>query len=453
MTVRKLWLIVLISVSVLSIGINAVVLSSLTDRYFKGFLAENYDAHMQQVMGYVKAALLDENVSYRQMTIELETHLGDPITKIKLYGADGELLVSVVDESRMTGGMMNGDRMAAMRGEGLEEVEQYKIEAKGQILGIINVTRQGSTENSLVAWLFKMALLRNSIFSVVIAVFVSLVIGWFVSRKMSRALKETAEFAGDIQTGKARMPEKTSIVEVNSIRESLENLNTRLKLKQKSRKALTDQLLHQTRTPLTVLKSHLEAMEDGVIEMNAQEISICQNQLENLEAIITNVSGLIDASREIEDTAVEVFEFGQMMGQICEGMKAQFGKKKIYFELATHDKVMLETDQYKLSQAIYNVLTNAYKYTEEGGRVIVRYLLRDGVLRLEIEDTGIGIREEELKHIFNAYYRGEDAIHTDGEGIGLFIAKENLARIGGGISVKSRLGSGSLFILEVPEKI
>lgn len=450
MTIRKLLLIVLISVSVISIGINATLLSSLTDRYFKAYLVENYNNHINQVLAYTKTTLLEENVSYKQMAIELETHLGQSITQIKLYNPAGELLVEVDDEYKLTGNMMSGERMWSMHNANQEEVKQYSLEADGIVIGVINITRNSSTENSFVAKMFKASLIRNTLFSAIIAIAIALIIGYFTSKKMSRALRETADLASDIQVGEIRMPNPTTIKEIITIRESLEMLHSRLKLKQKSRKALIDQLVHQSRTPLTVLKSHLEAMEDGLIDMNTHEISICQDQIENIEAIISNMSGMIDANKEIDELTVEIFEFHELITQITDGLKAQFEKKNILFELITHDKVRMETDKYKLSQSIYNVLTNAYKYTGANGNVRISYIVNENTLLLKIQDTGIGIKEEVLDKIFEAYYKSEDALMSDGEGIGLFIARKNLAQINGTISVTSKKGSGSTFMIKVP---
>lgn len=450
MTIRKLWLLVVVSISIISIGINAFVLSSLTDRYFTDYLEGSYKNHIDQVLAYTKTTLLEDNISYKQMAIELETHLGESLTQIKLYSPDGTLLVDVDDNYILTGGMMNREKMFGMHNKGQVVVDQYSIENDGIALGVINITRPSSAENSFVSKMFKASLIRNSILSIVIAIFISIIIGYFISKKMSLALKETADLAEDIQVGEIRVPKSTNIKEVISIRESLNHLNSRLKLKQKSRKSLIDQLIHQSRTPLTVLKSHLEAMEDGLIDMNANEIAICQDQIDNIEAIISNMSGMIDANKETEELTVDEFDFQPLISQIKEGLKAQFEKKNIIFELITHEKVKIETDKYKLSQAIYNILTNAYKYTNPGGNVRVSYIVHEGNLFLKIQDTGIGIKKEDLDKIFTAYYRSDDVAANKGEGIGLYLAKENIEQLNGTISVTSNKGSGSTFVIKVP---
>jgi signal transduction histidine kinase len=95
-------------------------------------------------------------------------------------------------------------------------------------------------------------------------------------------------------------------------------------------------------------------------------------------------------------------------------------------------------------------LTNAYKYTNEEGSVRVSFIHHDEKVIIKIQDTGIGIATNEINKIFNAYYRSLKAIHLDGDGIGLYIVKDNIEKIGGKVSVTSKLKFGSTFIIEIP---
>ena len=85
MSIRKLWLIVLTLVTTISIAINALILTSLTDRHFQTYLRESYNEHIDQMITYIVGSLQEENIFLRQMAIELESHLDDPIVEIKLY--------------------------------------------------------------------------------------------------------------------------------------------------------------------------------------------------------------------------------------------------------------------------------------------------------------------------------------------------------------------------------
>ncbi len=450
MTIRKQWLLILMLIAIFSVSVNAFVLSSLTDRYFVDYMREDYDKHINQIVEYSKRALTEANYSRNQMAIELETQLDDPITRIKLYDEDGRLIVDVSNNNQMMRGMSNNGMMGRMMGTQLEETDYAEIKDANRVIGQLNITRYSSVENSAATQLFKASLISNSLYSIIIVLIFAVIIGIFVSRRMSKDLINTADMAQNIDLGSRTNIELAKVKEIRIIQQSLESLESRLRLKQKSRKTLVDELVHQTRTPLTILKTHLEGFEDGLIEMTPEQIRVCENQIENITSIISNMSGMIDADKDYEELNIEEFEFSALIKQIISGLKIQFEKKKVEFILTGNQKVLLKSDKYKLSQAIYNILTNAYKYTEANGKVAVHYEVISEKLHVRIEDTGIGISDKEITKIFDAYYRSTKGSDSRGEGIGLYVAKENISRLNGVIDVESKPQKGSKFTIILP---
>ncbi|MHB8130421.1 MAG: sensor histidine kinase [Mobilitalea sp.] len=454
MTIKRQWLLVLILIAVFSVCVNSFVLSFLTNQYFKDYVIENYNNHFDQIVEYTTSTLKGNDFSANQMEIELETHLVDPITRIKVYDENGILIADVTNRGKGNGngyGMMNGSMRKKLDTQ-IEEVDHAEILDGNKIIGQINITKYSSPENSIATWMFQSSLIKNSLYSIGIVLIFAIIIGILVSKKMSRDLINTAEMAQNIDIGNSTVTFHSHVKEIRVIQQSLESLRTRLMLKQKSRKTLIDELLHQVRTPLTILKTHLEGIEDGVIDMTTEEIRVCENQIENLTSIITNMSGMIDAERQDDVLHVEDFEFNQLIKQIVNGLKVQFDKKEIDLKIMEQQKVTLSTDKYKFSQAIYNILTNAYKFTEPNGRVLLSYKVTSEELILTIEDNGPGISEEVQEKIFDAYYKRDTTINTAGEGIGLYVAKENLTSINGSISVDSELNRGSRFIISIPRQ-
>jgi two-component system, OmpR family, sensor histidine kinase BaeS len=449
MSIRKLWLIVLILVATLSIAINALILTSLTDRYFKTYLSETYDEHIDQMITYVVGSLKEETISLRQMAIELESHLDDPIVKIKLYGPQGVLLVQVEDRDYDRRDFDRMGMMDFMFRIGEEEVDSFDIIDNGVLLGKLNITKQSSAESSVIAMMFKSRLFINSLISTGFAIVITLLVGAYISKRMSKDLTDTAQLASNIQIGNPLENKPSSIKEINQIQNSLHDLNTRLKIKQKSRKTMVDQLVHQTKTPLTILKSHVEAIEDGVIQISKEELAIFQDQIDHLNNILSNMSTMIDAEKESEILTLETVDIHQLLNQIILGLRSQFDKKGIELKLISTTKVKLMTDPYKLSQVLYNLLTNAYKYTEKG-RVEISVKEDKDTLSISISDTGIGIEPTEISNIFNAYYRGASVTKIPGEGIGLYVVKENLNQLNATIDVQSTLGKGSTFTIKLP---
>ncbi len=446
MKLRNLLLFALVFVSIISIIINAFILSSLTNKNFNSYIEDMYNQNINDLYEYAKEVLEnDSNINVNQISVTLNSFLDDPITGINIYDSDGILLVSVNSSSHYNGGMMGN-----MMGQAYDQIEKFDIISNGSKIGTINIEIKSINNTSYISAGFKSSLFRNSIYSILVAIIIATIIGIFISKKVSKSLKNTAKIATGIQIGEETIEKPSTIKEVQAIRDSLSELSTRLKLKQRSRKTLIDELVHQTRTPLAVLKSHIEAIEDGLIVADKEELSICSQQVDNISSIISNMSSLIDAQKEIDDIFIEEIDIHSTFKQIINGIKPQFNSKKIKLDLLTNDTFKIKTDKYKLNQAIYNILTNSYKYTDENGQVFINYFKSDNELTIEISDNGIGIDNDELEKIFQAYYRGSNTHISKGDGIGLYIVKENIEKLGGFVLVESKKGKGSTFTLKLP---
>lgn len=451
MTIRRQWLLILTLTAVLAVFINSAILDSLINKYFLTYNSETYDYHVSQVEQLAASALLDNSLTEQQLSVQLESHLDDPITSIKLYNTDGQLVASAENTGSYGSGMMNGMMNRMMR-EHSEEVDNFDVTDGSTVIGVLHITRYSSLNNSATSTMFKYALLRNSVLSFLIVLCALIIIGIFVSRRLSRDLTNAAAQALSIDMGDRPDFKLSKVKEIKIIQASLDELQNRLKIKQVGRKRVVDEFVHQTRTPLTILKTHLEGLEDGVITMSGEEMKVCQSQIENLSAIISNMSLLLDADRPHEVLHFEEFDLHALLSQILSGMRVPFEKKTIALRLLTTQKTVVTADKHKLSQSVYNLLTNAYKYTEPNGTVDVSYEHTDSGVYIRIRDTGCGISEKDLPHLFDAYYRGQNSGKIAGDGLGLFVVKENLEQMGGTVRVRSDPSVGSEFTITIPTK-
>ena len=449
MTIRKQWMLALVVSAALSVIVNSLVLNIRINRYFVDYSAENYNTHVLQVVQFSTDALSADEYTTQQLEMQLTSHLSDPITRIRLYRTDGELL-SDVSVSRTMMGMMRSGTAARMMGSSAEEIDSIDIQKDGVLLGKLMITRYSSIGSSIATRQFAFSLITNSLLSFGIVFALTLILGYFLSKRMSKDLIQTAEQAVTIDLGQEIRYPKSRVLEISTIQDSLETLQTRLKLKQTSRKKRIDELVHQTRTPLTILRTHLEGFQDGIIRFTPEEVKTCETQIDNLSSIITNMSGLIDAEKDVGELHMTNVDLSVLVRQIVAGLKAQFDQKSVELAALNHNKITVHTDPYLLSQAVYNLLTNAYKFTPSGGRVTIAYEVIDRALVISVRDTGVGIPVEEQARVFEAYYRGKNAVHTSGEGIGLYLVKENLRQIGGKIELESVPGKGSTFRISIP---
>ncbi|HOK62578.1 MAG TPA: HAMP domain-containing sensor histidine kinase [Soehngenia sp.] len=454
MSIRKLLLILLLGVCLITVVINSSIFASLTDKYFLNYLDEAYEKHLEQISRYLSTALTSKDLNYEKLEAELETHLLDPIVRIRVF-KDDNLLADVEAISGIPNANMKGKmnmRMALRRVSTETTTDVFEIKNGDEIIGTLYITRFEDYDSSIIANMFRSTLFINSLISISIAMLISAFIALITSRKISTDLRYTSHLASQIQQGKVIKAKDTKIKEINSLRNSLEDLSVKLKLKQKAKKELLDQLIHETRTPLTVLNTHFEAIEDGIIESDHEEIEVLKSQVENLTFIISNLNRIIEDDDSGADLKIEEVEINKLIKQIASGLKNQFENKKIHLTIDNDEDITIFTDKYKFTQILFNLLTNAYKYTEPYKNVNISYKIENDKFILEVKDQGKGIREEETKKIFNAYYRGLNETEQ-GEGIGLYIVKENVESLGGEVKVRSKVGEGSVFTVILPLNI
>lgn len=442
MSLKKMILMLFIAVATLSVLANALIFSLLTDTYFKAYLDDNYETHVNQIIAYTQKELKESPDNFSQLRVDLESHLYDPIIRIKLYDDGGGLIADVTSQFPM---MMGGGRMANSRMgiNGAEEVKQYVLSHdNGDKIGTLNITKV----NSLVALqVMRQSLMKNALIAIVVSSLIAFVLGRFISERVGKDLTTTVDLSNAIMIDEVFDYNHSSLKEISQLQMTLEDLKARLSLKAKGRKILIDELTHQTRTPLTVLKSHLEGVEDGVIEMDASEIKLLTNQIDHLTLIINNLANMIDGVREVTVYQEESVRILPLINEIIEGLMPQFRQKNLEVIKQYDDDFEVYTDPYLLSQAVYNLLTNAYKYSLTNTRVIISIKHNQGDVVIGIKDFGIGIKASDRDRITSAYYRGDNARDKRGDGIGLYLVSENITRLGGSLHIESEINVGSYF--------
>jgi len=215
---------------------------------------------------------------------------------------------------------------------------------------------------------------------------------------------------------------------------------------------------HELKTPLASITAYSEMLVDGEAndEKTRKEFySIIQNQAQRLNRLIEDIlnisrieSGLIKVNKETLSTALIVRDAVQMI-------KSYAAEKKITVEDQTaivFDQVVADKDM--ISQVVINLLSNAVKYTPNGGKVTVNSEVDEAeqVVRVAIQDNGVGIPADELPHVFEKFYRVKaNNKCAKGTGLGLNLVKQIIEKIHGGkIFVTSEVGKGSCFSFELP---
>ncbi len=233
---------------------------------------------------------------------------------------------------------------------------------------------------------------------------------------------------------------------------------TREKEISKMKNDFVSHVSHELKTPLASITAYSEMLTDGEAddEQTRKEFySVIQNQAKRLNRLIEDIlntsrieSGLIKINKEPISLTILIEEQLQMIKSYAEEKNIEVtGQKPIVF-----DQVYVDRDM--LSQVIINLLSNAIKYTPSGGSVKIETEVDENakLIRVSITDTGVGIPEDEIGHVFDKYYRvGANKKQAKGTGLGLNLVKQIIEKVHDGqVFVKSKVGMGSTFGFELP---
>lgn len=254
-------------------------------------------------------------------------------------------------------------------------------------------------------------------------------------------------------------------------REQLETLNSRLeesnrelneaneKLRELS--AMKEEFLalttHDLRSPLTVISGVINFFTSGRLgEITPEQKNMVEMMERNTQNLIELVNDLLDASKLESGTLrleIGTVDLRGLTEELREQMQPLASEKEIALEeTIPEDLPLLAADRAKLRRILVNLLSNALKFTPKGGRVSLDAGRVDGMVRVSVSDTGVGMTPEDVKDIFDKYTqaRSRATRSEKGTGLGLYITRQLVELHGGKISVQSEVGKGSIFSFTIP---
>lgn len=289
----------------------------------------------------------------------------------------------------------------------------------------------------------------------VLLILASTIMGFIISRSITRPINKLMIKAKYISKGEydKKIEINTDILEINDLINSINNLSQSIKEQENIRKRLTGDISHELKTPLTNIQSHLEAMIDGIWEPTEERLLSVKEEAERLSSLVSDMQKLNkydESSIKLKKDNVNIsdiicfviFQFSNLAKS--KNIKIEYEKKNIN----------LYCDKDKITQALVNILSNAIRYSNEGSTIFIEEKLKDNKVIISIEDQGIGISEEDLKYVFERFYRADKSRTraTGGTGIGLTIVKSIVSSHGGEVKLESKLGEGSKFNIILPKE-
>ncbi len=278
----------------------------------------------------------------------------------------------------------------------------------------------------------------------------SLFIGLMLTERLSkpvRLLKKASEkiAAGDFAVRiSAESPD-----EFGNLAKTFNKMAESLQKEEALRKRLMSNIAHELRTPLTIMKTHVEAMADGILTDTAKGLDTIANEIERLITLVKGIEDITAAEASFFTKGEEVeINLKEFLSGIVDDLRPLFQGRGLFINITEKSALAVSADVEKLERILRNILSNALKFTEKGGASI-DYGTAGNRFFVEVSDTGMGIPENELPHIFDRFYRsGQSGIN--GLGLGLAIVKELVDIMEGEIVVKCAPGKGTSFRILLP---
>lgn len=292
----------------------------------------------------------------------------------------------------------------------------------------------------------------NTVFIYVglIAIFFAVILGFFLSKILVSPLEKLIVKLNLMEYGKyeAIKESATSIFEYQQIEASFNKLNDSLQMQKTLRKNLSSDLSHELRTPLTAIILTLQNIEEGIWQFDKDTQTSLLAETEKMQILINDIHKLEQVQSQMYVLNIEKVDIVPIIQNILLLYKTVIVDKRIIIHMDFKEKCIL-ADTHRFSQVIMNVVSNSLKYTHDRSEIFIRSYADNDSTIVSIKDTGIGMDKGVQSKVFNRFYRSKDVnvVSQKGSGIGLTVVANIMEAHGGEVLVFSELGSGTEIVL------
>ncbi|MGD9013225.1 MAG: HAMP domain-containing sensor histidine kinase [Desulfobacterales bacterium] len=431
-----------------------------------GFLVFYYRIY-SVTMEHLDVELLDESQKYTDLIeennveaaiskISQEAELEDPAEDFyRLFDFKGDILFTT--DMSAWGTIGKQDILRKLQNEGSTSIIQtLSIEERDDkarmitaIVGPDTVLQIGESLEEVDEYLD----IFLQLFSILIIslIVVSSIIGWLLARRATMDMQEVTDTAEEISNGAydRRVQVKGQLKEIERLGATFNRMLDRIQSLLKSMKEINDNIAHDLRSPLARIRGIAEMSLlkeksiDAYKDMAASTIEECDTLID----MINTMLDITEAEAGVNGEQAEEFELVEVIREACELFRPIAEAKKIDLKTSLPESLTVTSDRRKVQRIVTNLLENAIKYTPAEGAVKVSAAAQNGEIRIDFEDTGMGIDPKDLPHIFERFYRCDRSRSLGGTGLGLSLVKAYTESLNGSIHVESALNQGSRFAL------
>jgi len=286
-----------------------------------------------------------------------------------------------------------------------------------------------------------------------VAIIVSTVVGLSYSRRLVMPIQKVTDAARRMRDGDENA--RANLVgddEIAQLGITFDNMADAISRRRERERNMTGDVAHELRTPLMSIQATLEAIQDGIYPADTEHLQIISRETKRLTGLTNAMLDLTLLESHKEAFPLSHIDLNEPVNASLAINLARIESMHLHIQTNLAEGLLVNGNVSRLQQAITNLLANAARYTPAGGTISVRTFKRGNAAYLSVSDTGVGIDQDSLEHIFKRFWRADDARGraTGGVGVGLTIAKEIVDRHQGELTIESEKGEGTTCTISVP---
>ncbi len=324
----------------------------------------------------------------------------------------------------------------------------------GQVVGTVRVWAHGTgavlTERDVQ---FRQGSFTAVALAAIVAIVFASIAGVWYARRLVRPIASITAAARSLRQGDREA--RTALRgddEISVLGATFDEMADAIEADRQLERRLTADVAHELRTPLQAIQATVEAMQDNVLPADAEHLGIVRNETMRLGRLADAILELTRLERGSLPFTMQEIDAADPVRAAVDASGALIESRDLAFSIDITEGLTILGDTDRLQQAVGNLISNAARYTPAGGQVRVSVVPNGSGVEIAVEDTGCGIAEDDLPHVFSRFWRADSArtSATGGLGIGLAVTKEIVERHRGTIGVRSVCGEGTRFSIRLP---
>ena len=338
--------------------------------------------------------------------------------------------------------------------QGSSNIAHAPIIANDQAVGSVRVWVYGSDQLLRATdQEFRDKSYQAMILAAVVAILMASVFGFFFARNLVRPIRRMTETAVAIKEGD--LSARTALQgedEISQLGQTFDAMADTMERDRKLERRLTTDVAHELRTPLMAIQATVEAMVDGVLPVDEQRLMTVDSEVMRLSRLVDQLLKLSRLENRSNPTKKEIVDVGEVVAGIIATHEAYVREAGLTLKYRADANVLVMGDPDLIRQATANLISNAVRYTDEGGHINVRVRRGETMASIAVQDTGIGLTPEEARMVFQRFWRADSGRDREsgGLGVGLTVVKEIVERHNGWVQVEGRKDEGACFTIHIP---